>query len=684
MLRGRGPGQARGVGGVCGDPAGGRLLKTVLDRLTLVVSLGAVAYHFMTVWVIPHGATRHYAVHFGLILVLAVLATGSWALEGGRARPRLQLALLAVVLALGVFSAIYLYVEDTRLEVTQPWLTTLDFAVGAMLTLVVLGMTYMIWGVSVTLICVVCIAYFFYGHLLPGILWHVEMAPTVVMSYVAGMGAPRGTFWAIPLSAETVFLLLTYGGLLQGARVIEMFIEIGKAVGNVVRGGIAYSAVVSSSLIAMVTGEAISNVALSGAMTIPAMKARGFKSEQAGAIEVVASSGSQITPPIMSVAAFLMAVILNVAYIEIIQRAILPALLYYLGLAISISLMIRSSPNVPYERERVNLTLILGILPSFAISFLVLVALLYLRYSPGFAAFWASMALLALSPLRPEVARPSLTSVLTGFKRGAVVGAQLAVVLAAIGIIIQTFITTGVGIVLGRIITETAAGQLWLALLIGAAICIAIGTALPTPAAYALIAVVVIPALIDLGARPFSAHFFGLYWAAFSTITPPVAVAVMTAVRISGGSFLGTAWEAIKLSIPVFFLPFAYVLTPGILGIPHWGLETLEIGALIFLASLASAGALFGFLPVRLTAPERWLLAAGPLSLFGYLATRSGWLILPALVTLMAIGARRRLGAMTAEAPVAGGGDPPGRGPTRAEIPGPGVSPDPQKGRRQR
>ena len=228
------------------------------------------------------------------------------------------------------------------------------------------------------------------------------MSPTVVLSYVAGMGAPRGVFWAIPLSADTVFLLLTFGGLLHGVRVIEMFIEIGKAVGNLLRGGIAYSSVASSSLIAMVTGEAISNVALSGTLTIPAMKAGGFKAEQAGAIEVVASSGSQITPPIMSVAAFLMAVILNVAYIDIIRRAIVPALLYYLGFAFAIFLMVRSSPHIPYERERVDVRLILAIAPSFLAAFTVLVVLLHARYSPGYAAFWASVVLLVLAALRPR------------------------------------------------------------------------------------------------------------------------------------------------------------------------------------------------------------------------------------------------------------------------------------------
>ena len=515
--------------------------------MTLVVALLATAYHFLTVWVIPHGATRHYTVHLALMLTLVVLATARRWMEAGTLRTARQGATLTTLLVAVLVVTAYLYVEDRRLEMIQPWLTPMDIAVGALLVFIVLWATYLTWGWELTIWCAVCIPYFFWGHELPGVLWHVEMTPTVVLSYLAGMGAPRGVFWGIPLSSETVFLLLIYGGSLKGSRVIEMFIEVGKAVGNLVRGGIAYSAVVASSLVAMVTGEAISNVALSGTMTIPAMMNRGFDAEKSAAIEATASSGSQITPPIMSVAAFLMAVILNVAYIEILQRAVIPAVLYFIGISFGIYSMILANPNITYVRERVDARFIKWILPSFAASLGVLIYLLTERYSVGFAAFWAIGTLLLLSVLRPRIHRPSLGAMIRGIRDGAMVAASLAIALAAIGIMIQTFLTTGLGIALGRLMTEASFGQLWLGLVIGSLIAILIGTALPTPAAYALCAVVVVPALINLGAQPLPAHFFALYWAAFSTLTPPVAMAVLAAVRISGGNHNKACWEAMKL-----------------------------------------------------------------------------------------------------------------------------------------
>ncbi len=624
-------------------PSSAPALSHALDRATLGLALIAVAYHFLTVWAVPHGATRHYTVHLGLVMTIAILSAASAALVGRARVPRLKLASLALALTAVVPCTIYLYVEDGRLETTQPWLTTTDMVVAGVLVAVVLVVTYFVWGWDFTLWCAVCIPYFFWGQYLPGVLWHVEMTPTVVLSYLAGMGAPRGVFWGIPLSAETIFLLLVYGGALQGCRVIEMFIEVGRAAGNLMRGGIAYSAIVASSLIAMVTGEAISNVALAGTMTIPAMKSRGFTPEQAAAIEATASSGSQITPPIMSVAAFLMAVILNVSYVEILQRAVIPALLYFIGISFGVYAIILSSPRIRYSREIVDVRFILWVFPSFIISITVLMVLLFQRYSAGYAACWATLSLWALSFLRTREFRPGLPMMIRGLGRGAVVASQLAVALTAIGIMVQTFLTTGLGIALGRLMTDLSRGQLWLALLIGSVLAILIGTALPTPPAYVLCAVVVVPALINLGALPMAAHFFALYWAAFSTLTPPVAMAVMAAARIAGARHNAAAWEAMKLNVVVFFLPFTYVYAPDILAFPRITLATLEITGIVLLAGLTTSAALYGQLWFPLTRAERWLLAVGPVSLFANLATGHAWFLIPPLAVLAGVITRHKL-----------------------------------------
>jgi TRAP-type uncharacterized transport system fused permease subunit len=230
-----------------------------------------------------------------------------------------------------------------------------------------------------------------------------------------------------------------------------------------------------------------------------------------------------------------------------------------------------------------------------------------------------------------------------GVRDGVMVAASLAIALAAIGIMIQTFLTTGLGIALGRLMTDASFGQLWIGLIIGSLIAILIGTALPTPAAYALSAVVIVPALINLGSQPLPAHFFALYWAAFSTLTPPVAMAVLAAVRISGGSHGAACWAAMKLSIVMFMLPFTYVLAPAILSFPTLSVDTFIVSGIVLLAGICLSAALYGWLTFPLTLVERWLLTLGPISLFAYLSTGWAWLVLPPILLLGGFVLRRKL-----------------------------------------
>ena len=181
----------------------GGMLARNLDRLSVVVALFATAYHFLTVWAVPHGATRHYTVHLGLMLLLVAIATARRWTERGARLSAGHAAMLGVFVVAVLALIGFLYVEDQRLETTQPWLTPTDIVVGAALVFVVLWATYLTWGWELTLWCAACIPYFFWGHELPGVLWHIEMAPTIVLSYLAGMGAPRGIFWGMPLSAES-------------------------------------------------------------------------------------------------------------------------------------------------------------------------------------------------------------------------------------------------------------------------------------------------------------------------------------------------------------------------------------------------------------------------------------------------------------------------------------------------
>lgn len=616
------------------------------DRLLVPLAVLFIGYQMVTVWVSLHGSMQHYTVHLAGVLVMAsVIAivdapaarTASWS----RALQVLAaLAAAAVALAVGWF----MYRNIGMLELMQPFVDQRALIMGSLLVLAVLGLTWLLWGFPLAALCACTVAYFAYAHLIPASWAPSHTRPNVLVSTLAGYGGPRGAFRFVPLSADMIFLLLIYGGLLYGCGVIAMFADVGRAIGNFFRGGIAYSAVIASTLIGMVTGQAVSNIALSGGMTIPSMRQSGFSREQAGAIEVLASTGSQLLPPIMGLGAFLMAEILGVPYFDIVKAAIIPGILFMATIIIGVFSMISASRAVPYDRQAVDWDRIRWVGPSFLVSLGILVGLLYLRYSPAMAGFLGISSLMLLTFLRPAAYRPRFRQLSDGIREGIRIAIYLAIMLAAIGMVVQTLSTTGAGISLGRTLAVLGGGSPGLTLLLGMAVALLIGMGLPTPAAYALIAIVVIPALIDVGLAPLTAHMFGFYFAIMSTLTPPVAVGVLTAMRISGGTFIGTTLQCFMLGLVCFLVPYLFVVHPAILDPASLGMGDALALFLFFVATALTSAAIYGALGRRLRGWERLVaVAAGPAAFLLYLATGSllvgiagpiavlaGWLLSPA------------------------------------------------------
>ena len=349
------------------------------------VALAAVLYHVLSVFTTLDGAMQHYTVHVGLILTLV-------ALHGLRVPQRrgllgaLRTGLLVVALLATLISTPFLYVMAEELELSQPFITNFQFVLGLLLLIAVFVENWVVWGAALTSVSLAAAVYFGFGHLVPSPVVDLRFSPQVVMSYLAGMGGPRGLFSYIPLSADTLFLLLVYGGLMTSTHVLEMFNELGKLIGNVLRGGVAFSCITASSLVGMVTGQTVSCIALTGSMTIPTMHKGGFTREEAGAIEVMAANGSQIIPPVMGLGAFLMAVIIGISYTEVAAAAILPAFLYMVTLAIGVFALVQASPHIPFERQKVDWQMFGWVLPAFLPSIVLVIVLLAQQYSANMAA----------------------------------------------------------------------------------------------------------------------------------------------------------------------------------------------------------------------------------------------------------------------------------------------------------
>ncbi len=598
-----------------------RILTGVSDVAIAVL----FAYQILVIVYPVHGALELYYFHLGMVQVvlMASMAASAWHFTEGAERNR-RLVLLFVLFVLGAGASTYLHMTVNEIELRQPFLEPMDLWAGIVLVATVTVQVYLVWGKILAALIALAILYFAFGDLIPGRFHYDPPEIEIIVSYLSGMGGARGVIWGIPLSANTLFLIIVFGGLMKGARILELFNEIGKLLLNFSRGGICYSAIIASTAVGMVTGQAVANVALSGSVTIPSMQQRGIAGTRAGAIEVVASLGSQLIPPIMGLGGFLMAVNLGVPYADIVTAALVPAFLFVVILFIAAYFIAEAEPGLMIEKEEVDLGLIKWIAPSFLIAFTVLLVLLYQRYSPGYAAMWAIGLLLVLAVLRPAAYRPTLKGLWEGVRYGVVSACNLALILAGIGIIVQVLVTTGSGFDIGRTIMLFSGGEIIWALLLGMLIALLVGLGLPTPAAYALIAIIMIPFLQDFGLEPIVAHFFGFYFAIFSAITPPVAVGVMAAARISGASFYRTAYEAGRMSLTAILIPFAFVAYPSILAFPDLGWDGLTVSAALLVATAFWGAAIYGvYRGRRLPAAERTALLVVPVSFIALLATKA-------------------------------------------------------------
>jgi len=524
--------------------------------------------------------------------------------------------LVWVVLLAGLVTTIYIAFNIVPLDYRAGFPTTFDIIIGIILVAVVMEGTRQAWGPVLPIVGLVLILYFFFGHLIPGPLSHGHMLPSYAVSLL-GIGINSGVYGVcLTASANYIFLFLLFGGLLEIAKVNLFFLQVGRAAGRVLAGGPAQTAVVSSSLVGMVMGAAVANVALTGAFTIPLMKRAGYTPEQAGAIEATASTGGQITPPVMGVSSFLIAGIVGIPYLAVCVAAIIPALFYYLAVALGVQVIALKSKLKP-PREEIDLRIILRMGPLFVIPVGLIIFLLVARFSPMYAAFYAIISLVVLSFIQKET-RPSLSSLAHGFMRGAIIGAKIGIVLAFIGTFIAVISFTGLGLKIGEVVRIVSGGQLVPALLMTMVLCIFLGIGLPTPAAYVLVAVVACPLLIQLGVEPLFAHLFAFYFAIVSALTPPVALAALAGSGIAGGNYFKTGLQSFRLGITGFIIPFLIVFNPMVTLHPQDPLSAVMSLIAIPLGIVALVALLYGYLLVSTSILERLLFGLCAGGLFGY------------------------------------------------------------------
>ena len=586
--------------------------EKVLDIAIAVVGIAMAVYHMVYALYLVQDTIPHLNTHLGLSLILVFLFKGK---KTGKPWP-----LIALWVVLTLVSVLYVHILFDELDMRTMFNTPLDLVIGVILIVVSLEATRQVFGVILPVLALVAILYAFTGHFLPGALNTQYMSYDQIISRLSiGLSGIYGNILAV--SANFIFLFMIFAALIQTTGAIEFFVQVGKLVGRKFRAGPAMAAVVTSGLVGSISGQAGANVTVTGSFTIPMMKKMGYKPEQAAAIEAAASTGGPITPPVMGVAAFLMVGITGIPYHKIIGVAVLPALLYFFaaGLYVHFQAAKMNIQSVPEEIDKKELLLRA---PLFFVPFLIIVVLFVRGYSPMYVGFWAVISVVILGCLRKET-RPSLSKLVEGFVDGAVLGAGIAGTCACIGIILAVIVVTGLGVKLPVAIEMLFAGNKFLLLLATGIASAILGMGMPASASYVVVAIVIAPTLIKLGLSTLAAHFFAFFFANFSFITPPVALAALFSSQIAKASYIKTSIEAMKVGIGGFVLPFMIALYPLMM----WErTETVfaVAGAVACVVSLIVFQAGFvGYLKTKLHSFERALLILCGLGLMGYLYTRS-------------------------------------------------------------
>ena len=608
------------------SPEEGPAALTVLIGVLGLAWLAAHAVQIAT-YALPSGEFK--ALHVGGAAALVFLSVAA------RSRSWWARALhVALALAAAAFVA-YVLREHEALTTARSFLpNAADFWIAVAFLALCLYASLREWGWVVGGIAVLGLLYGLFGQSMPeGLLYHGglsarRLVATTSIPYFSGLLGGLAE-----LSAGTILPFMVLAAALQATGCVAFIMTLAYRLGGRTRAGPAQVAIISSGLMGMVSGSSVANVASTGALTIPLMKRVGFRPEFAGAVESVASTGGQVTPPVMGLAAFLIVGLTGIPYGEVVVAAIVPAAVFYLYLMIAVHLraakrgLDASSDDTLRDElggEGEPLWRLCLRHAHFFVATTYLVWTLLATNLAGRTSLEATALLLALYVLREAaLSWRSLGDALRGLAGlvartahlGATRGAQIAVVVAVIGVLVEVLTATGFAQKLSFWMLELAGGKLWLLVVVAAFACLAFGLGLPTSASYILVALMGAPALVGLGVPLLAAHFFVFFFANISAITPPVAVCCLVAAKIAEAGFLRTSLIAVRLGLPGFLLPFLFVTHPAILGIDASVAQTLWAAATALLGVVALNVAMEGFLLRPLSAVERGalLLAAGAL-----------------------------------------------------------------------
>ena len=555
-------------------------------------------------------AEQYIGLFFALILGCLYIGV-----PAGPGAPRDRVPWYDWVLAVaGMIVGLYLTLYFPQIVNTIGYPTPQRVILGSLMVILVLEALRRLSGWALVVVVLVFLGYAFVAPYMPGPLRGLASNFSDLANYL--YLDPASTLRMIEIGGTIALAFILYGQILLAFGGGELLNDISLSLFGRLRGGPAKAAVVGSSLVGTVTGGPVTNVMLTGTVTIPLMIRTGYTPVMAGAVEAVASSGGQIMPPVMGIAAFLIADYLGVPYVQVAIAAFVPALLYYICLFAQVDLMaardgMKGLPasEIPTLRHMIKNGWV--ILPVLGV---LIYTIVILRLDPATAGVMSALMAVPVLLVRRQVRDRVFSRFLGALMETGRSMIEIAIVLAAAGIIVAVTNATGLGFNMALALTKLGGHSLALLLVVSAIVCVILGMGMPSVAAYTLVAVLVGPAIIQMGVVPLAAHLFIFYFAIVSNFTPPVALACFAAAPIAKASPHRIGYTAMRLGIVAYVVPFLFVYSPTLI-LKGETLHIVVSAATAVLGTWLLATALVGFMFRSVGTVQRIVLTVAALAL---------------------------------------------------------------------
>ncbi|MDK2901769.1 C4-dicarboxylate TRAP transporter large permease protein DctM [Koleobacter methoxysyntrophicus] len=613
-----------------------RDLTGLLKILLTFIAVGMSLYHLYTARYGTPIAIIHRSIHVSFILVMVFLLYPPF-----RKNNVLFRIIDGILIILSIIPSCYLITQYKEIVLRAGMPNKTDLILAGLIILLVLEAARRVMGWVLPALSILFLLYGYYGSYFIGRLSHRGFSFDEIFEY---MYLTTEGIYGVPIgvSAQYLILFILFGAFLLKSGVGDFFNDLAIAIAGQSKGGPAQVAVISSGFMGSINGSAVANVVTTGTFTIPLMKRIGYSPEFAGGVEAAASCGGQILPPVMGAAAFIMAETLGIKYVNIMYAAIIPALLYY-GSALTMVYLRASHRNLRGldQSEVPNLWVLIKKKFYLFTPMVVLVYLLVRGYTPTYAAFFAIITSVLVSWIKPET-RMTPKKIIEALEMGARNTISVAVPCAVVGIIVGISTLTGFGSKIAGSIISWSGGSLFLTLFFTMIACIVLGLGMPSIPAYILTATMAAPALARMGVPPLASHFFVFYFAMMANVTPPVALAAFAASGISGGDINKTGYEAFKLALAGFLIPYMFVYSPALLGIETTFGGILVVAITAMIGVIALAGAVEGYLLIEAKLYQRLILLAAAFTLIkpGGMTDIIGFLLIGIVIVLQLVTKR--------------------------------------------